>query len=155
MPVRNLGSDLASELHRSHLKSLGFRKERSTFARERADHVEVFDIQGSQWNSGGEPWRFYLNVGVHFPDVPLDVDSRGIWRGVHALGRIEAIVPGAPESFEVDSSSVQGVARKLADLIVAASERLPALLERPRSRAQKGLASPLPVPDTWNDGDAT
>jgi hypothetical protein len=149
MSVRNLGGAVASELYQSHLKALGFRKERSTFTRHRNGYVELFHISGSQWNAGDEPWLFYLEVGVQFDEIPPRAGARGIWRRVHALGRIGKLVPGAPESFEVNSSSVAPVSQDLAALVAVASERLPNLLERVRVRARKGLASPLPVPDTW------
>lgn len=57
-----------TELQKTHLKGLGYKKERRTFSRELPEYIERIQFQGSQWNSPGEPWRFYINVGVQFRD---------------------------------------------------------------------------------------
>ena len=102
MSARQLGDTLASQLYASTLKPLGFRKLRRTLYRERPGYIESFEIHGSSWNSGEEPWTFYLNVRVQFSGVaPLPGSSRA--RTYHADGRIERIVPAAPSKFEASS----------------------------------------------------
>ena len=148
MTARKLGDEFARHLHVSILKKLGFRKSRHWFWRERTGYVELFEIQGSSWNSGEGPWRFYVNVYVRFADIgPLSgVVSANPY---HANGRIERIVSSAPAKFEVSSINLAQVARDLGGIIVLASEALPNLLPAAREYATRGLLSPLPVPAGW------
>ena len=155
MTARALGAALATELHRSHLRPAGFRKKGATFSRPRQGYIELFNIQGSDWNSGEEPWRFYLNARVCFSDLgPLN-GGKLTAQYFHAEGRSNRLLPGTPPHFDVSQQTVEQVARELATLILRMSEALPALLKPVRSRALAGLYSPLPLPDTWQDGPAT
>jgi len=148
MTVRKVGDELATRLHVSILKQLGFRKSRHWFWRERIGYVELFEIQGSSWNSREEPWRFYVNVYVRFTDVgPLS--GRAGANTYHANGRIERIVSSAPSKFEVSSSDLAQVAIDLGRLTILASEALPPLLPAAKAYAERGLLSPLPVPASW------
>jgi hypothetical protein len=63
-------SNFFSELHRNHLKQLGFKKVRHTFSRDAGDYGERINFQGSAWNFSNEPWDFYINVGMEFKDLP-------------------------------------------------------------------------------------
>ena len=149
MTVAFLGNQVASELHRKFLKPQGFRKYGATFVREREGFIETYNIQGSPWNSGAEPWEFYVNVGVRFPDIaPL----RGVKLTptyVHASGRSNSILPGTPLSFKVTEDSVSQVAESLWRIIVQMSENLPSIIQVAYRRARSGYYSFLPVPDTW------
>jgi hypothetical protein len=148
MSERKVGDALAAHLQVSVLKALGFRKSGHSFWRERIGYIELFAIQGSSWNSGAEPWLFYLNVRVRFSEI---VPLRGTTgaSAYHADGRIEGIVSSAPTRFEVSSNNVAQVASDLGSLIVLASEALPSLLPVAKMRAERGLFSPLPVPRSW------
>jgi hypothetical protein len=59
-----------SELHLSVFKPRGYTKLRRTFRKEEVRYSLAFQFQGSDWNSAGSPWRFYLNVGLGFLDIP-------------------------------------------------------------------------------------
>jgi hypothetical protein len=65
----NRGDKFAREFFASRLKRLNFRKASHTFSREQPGYTELYEIQGSSWNSDGEPWRFYVNVRVRFSEL--------------------------------------------------------------------------------------
>ncbi|MGD9561433.1 MAG: DUF4304 domain-containing protein [Pyrinomonadaceae bacterium] len=82
---------LGSELHKNHLKALGYRKVRRTFSRDMGGYVERFNLQAS-WNAPGlKQWSYFVNVGVEFNDLP----KKENWFGqpnVHWSQRIESIL---------------------------------------------------------------
>jgi hypothetical protein len=93
-------SSFFSELHRNHLKQLGFKKVRHTFSRDAGDYWERINFQGSAWNNSNEPWDFYINVGVEFKDLP----ERKYWAllpHTHWSRRIGEIVKDAPGGYEI------------------------------------------------------
>ena len=152
MSVIALGNAFASELHRSALKQRGFKKKARTFTCEHADYTEMLQIQGSDWNSGQVPWLFYINIRVRFNNLPSSFASRGA--KYDADGRIERIVLLAPPRFELTNENLHQMVALIAKFSVEASARLPELLLPIRGRASQGLYSPIPLPETWQSGDA-
>lgn len=152
MSVRALGTAFASELHRAALKARGFKKSGNTFCIERDGYAEILQIQGSSWNSGTEPWSFYVNVRVRFNGLPSSPVSQGL--PYDADGRIERIVPEAPHRFDLTTQNFAETVTLLSTLIEKLSIQLPNLLEPVRKRATLGLVSPLPVPATWQEEDS-
>ncbi len=63
-------SGFFSKLHSSVLKPRGYTRLRRTFQKEHEGYAVAFQFQGSDWNSAGSPWRFYLNAGLRFSDLP-------------------------------------------------------------------------------------
>lgn len=155
MSTNLLGTRVTSELHAAFLKPHGFRKVGATFSRDRANYVELYNIQGSPWNFRDRPWEFYLNVGVRFPGIALVGNAKVTPTSEHAGGRSNSIVAGSPPSFEVIESTVEVVTPVLWGIIDAASAALPGLLGPVLLRAQSGLWSPLPLPSTWATNAAT
>lgn len=149
MSVRELGKAFASELHRAALKERGFRKSGNTFTIERNDYVEMLQIQGSSWNSGDEPWVFYVNLAVRFKGIPNSASSRGV--SYDADARIGRIVSDAPDQFELTAVGLANLVASVAAFSEEASRRLPPLLEPARARAARGQCTPLPLPDTWSE----
>jgi hypothetical protein len=147
MSVKKLGDELCSLLHRTQLKSNGFKKNGRTYFRDRGDFVEHFNIQGSSWNSGEEPWHFYVNVMVALKDIVLTFD--GAPSKYHASGRLEFIISTAPGVYDLTRSNLEAIAVEIAADILAASEAIPRFLRPVRARAARGYCSPLPVPETW------
>jgi hypothetical protein len=148
MSVRQLGTQVAKAVGQQ-LESLGFQRQRTVYRRERPGFVERFAIVGDRWNSGAAPWRFSVDVGIYFPDLPTRSDSVGFWREAHAVGTIGAIAETTPVEFEVSQSTVDDVAARVAKAIVAASDKLSTWAPAARERAERGLCSPLPIPENW------
>ncbi len=148
MSVAALGREFASDLHRRLLKPAGFRKNGATFFRHRQSYIEMYNIQGSSWNSGVEPWLFYLNVGVQLEGVPIPGGSTAML-ATHADGRNNSILPDTPSSFDLYAPSMPALSQQIFEIIERCSETLPTLLGPVLSRAQAGYRSPLPVPSTW------
>lgn len=140
MSVSALGKQLGTCLHQEFLRKSGFRKSGATLYRDCEGYRELYTIQGSSWNSGEEPWEFYLNVGVQLPGVEFAGSKPPTLSSRHAEGR--------------SASCVEVVVTELAALIADCSAALPMLLPPVRARAAAGLWSPLPVPTTWDQSDA-
>lgn len=151
MSVRTLGNRFASELHATSLKARGYKKSGGTFTCERDDYVEMIQIQGSDWNSGEEPWLFYINVRVRFNNLPNSFASRG--SKYDADGRLERIVVDAPSRFELTSENISDMVSYVADLTAQASAKLPELLVAIHGRASQGLFSPIPLANSWRESD--
>jgi hypothetical protein len=141
------GNALAGELKKL-LAPMGFKRQRGRFSRVRDGYTEHFQIQGSQWNRSGEPWRFYFEVAVQFDDVPVRPNSKGLWAHAHAVGRVDEIASSAPESFEVTEESACAVAAQLAGIVTEVIPLLPKELPDLRVRAELGLSSVIPLPDS-------
>lgn len=117
-----------SQLHREHLKPRGFTKVGHTFSRQRDSFTERFQVQGSAWNDSSQPWRFYLNVGVAFPDLPPRLPDRD-FPATHCWARVDAIVTGAPSHFELQPGERDILTASLCGYIDDADERLSAAVE--------------------------
>ncbi|RTL22238.1 MAG: DUF4304 domain-containing protein [Burkholderiales bacterium] len=146
MTVRDLGTKFATQLHIECFKAEGFTKRGSTFSRDQGSHVELINIQGSDWNSGEEPWIFYINIRVRFPELTPQGSAK---MAHHAEGRLNRIVCGAPPQFELTRSNFGDLVVEVGSLCQAACAALPHHLALLRARACRGLFSPIPVPDGW------
>lgn len=115
---------LLTQLHRAHLKQRGYGKARHTFERRVGSYTERFNFQGSSWSSTDEK-RFYINVGIAFPEYPDDLASSGYFTGNHWACRVESLVDGAPQHWDVSpAADLQLLATQLASLIERASAEL-------------------------------
>ena len=111
-----------SWFHATRLKPAGYKKKGHAFSRKRADFSERIQLQGSAWNDGKGPWRFYVNFGILFDGVPPRRPDRD-FPGTHCWTRIENLVRGAPSELEL-SDNQEDVARRLAKMIEDASTRV-------------------------------
>lgn len=122
--VSDVLSTLFSRLHREHLKPCGFKKERYTFTRDAGPYLERFNFQGSDFSSSAEK-RFYINVGIWFPEFADDTTGSGYFSGNHWATRIARVVPEAPPHWDADGATdVAALAAQLARLVGEASGRL-------------------------------
>jgi hypothetical protein len=112
--VGSVADKFFSDLHRQYLKPRGYRKVRHNFSRAMDGYVEHFGFQGSAYNDAAGAWRFYINVGVEFPELP---------RG---NVRIADVVPGAPSDFDLPASGHDALADRIAELVLRASESIAA-----------------------------
>ena len=151
MSVKVLGDSFTSELHRIAMKPRGFKKAGRIFTYERDDYIEQLQIQGSHWNSGDEPWMFYINIRVRFKGLPNSFASKGTH--YDADGRLEGLIPEAPPRFDLTAATLNRTVAEVAQFAAEASLRLPDVLPPIRKRASRGLFSPLPLPDTWCDDE--
>jgi hypothetical protein len=140
-------ASLLSELHRESLKAARFRKEGSTFSRERDGYVERFNFQGSNWSSSVET-LFYLNVGVEFAEFGPAKHNRVYFKRTHWASRIEELVPGAPENWRCGEATDRAVVRaQLAMLITTASEQVAARLSELRAAYLARVARRATAPE--------
>jgi len=130
-----IASKFFSDLHRSYLKGKGYRKQRHTFTRDHPGFTERVQFQGSAWNSSGSPWRFYINVGVQFRDLPPRLPDRDL-PGTHCWARIESLVPEAPSEFELTSQQHQ-ISADLVRLVEMASQRVAQQIDAVRERYEE------------------
>jgi hypothetical protein len=112
-----------SELQKQYLKPLGYKKERHTFFREHAEYIERIQCQGSPWNSSDSPWRFYINVGIQFHNLPRRQPDRD-FPNTHAHSRIEKLIPNSEPYFELTENNSHEMLSKIADLLSVASGEL-------------------------------
>lgn len=108
-----------SSLHNTYLKPAGYSKERFTFSRDAGAYIERVQFQGSTWNAAGESWRFYINVGLQFKDIPPRSPDRDFPR-THVWERIGNIVD-APSQFDISVESATILASEVNAFIVSAS----------------------------------
>ena len=112
-------SSALSKLHTELMKPIGFRKTGATFSRAHSTHVEMFNIQASQWNGDGAR-HFYVNCDLVFPDIPFLTPLQQ----THRHFRIERIVKDAPWKFEYTEESIDAVQKDLGKYLLRASEIL-------------------------------
>jgi len=67
----------------------------------------------------------------------------------HADGRLESLALTAPPAYDLSSSNFELLADELFSYIKQACDEIPNALDDVRQRAEAGLYSPLPVPETW------
>jgi hypothetical protein len=108
-----------SEFHRSQLKPLGFKKERRTFWRDMGAYRECFNFQGDEFN-GVAGWRFYLNVGVEFGDLP----AREHWSGFpHTLTETIVLACTLRQVTTEASRAVAGEIDQIRERVLAESRK--------------------------------
>ena len=123
-PMPDLIATLLTRLHREALKPHGYGKDRHTFVRRVGSYAERFNFQGSGWSSADEK-RFYVNVGIAFPEYPDDLASSGYFTGNHWACRIDDLVEGAPKHWDVNAATgLQALSAELAATIERASASL-------------------------------
>ncbi|WP_172205390.1 DUF4304 domain-containing protein [Niveibacterium sp. COAC-50] len=131
------------------MKAMGFKKQGRNFTRKSEGYTERVSVQGSSWNSGDEPWHFYINVAVAIDGVPLRETSK-----FHADGRLERLAPSAPAAYDLTAANLESLAIEISGYVMEACCRIPDALHDVRTRALQGWYSPLPVPDTWLDEES-
>lgn len=112
-----------SSLHREYLKPRGYKKVRFTFSRDMNGYIERIQFQGSSWNASTGPWRFYINFGIEFPDIPFDVPNLG-FPGTHCRARIEHIATTSPSEFDLPANCDAELAQKIVEYVDVASSRV-------------------------------
>ena len=109
-----IGDQFVSEVHKLHLKTIGYRKVRKNFTREHAAYTEHFQVQGSAWNDASSPWVFYLNCGISFNGLP----SRPAGHvGTHGSTRAPVFTALANAQDEVTPETIAQVAAHTAEVI--------------------------------------
>ncbi|WP_161974591.1 DUF4304 domain-containing protein [Piscinibacter terrae] len=121
---------LASE----DLAPLGFRCSGHTLSRDRGDHVQHFQFQGSQGNQPDAACAWYLNCGIDLPGIPMSLRRRVAaahpsWWGwaPHILwaSRAEGLVPQLPDRWVIDhATDLDAMRSRLAEVLPAASHAL-------------------------------
>jgi hypothetical protein len=114
--MKTLGDAFVEQLHRDHLKQVGFRKTRHTFVRSHELYTEQYQIQGSAWNDRPEPWTCYLNCGIGFDGVAPRNPDRDFPR-THAWMRAGVFVADARSQYDVTIDSMTVTAAEVADVI--------------------------------------
>ena len=110
-----------SEFHKTHLKSMGFKKVRRTFSRDMGLYREKFNFQGSDSN-GISGWRFYLNVGVEFKDLPPE-NRWSYFPNTHWAARSESLVEHSPKEWMYDlETNKELLAKRLLEVMNIASQ---------------------------------
>lgn len=125
--VRSLmSSELAdrffSELFRVHLKPAGFKKKGRTVIRDRGSFLEHFQFRGSPWNDKSGPWKFQINVGIEFAQLPRMEPDKDFPR-THACDQISKFVP-TTEELQLTNANYPALLSELADLLESASSKL-------------------------------
>jgi len=112
---------ILSDIQREFLKPKGFKKVRHTYSRAMDGYVEKYQIQGSAWNTKDEPWRFYINCGIFFSDIPRrtpDLD----FPETHAHSRASRFVKNAPPHHDLDNSNIEEIKKEVCSIIEQASD---------------------------------
>lgn len=79
--------DFFSRLQAEVFKPQGFLKAGKTFTKVFEGFSVAIQFQGSNWNSADEPWRFYLNTGIHFADLPRRTPDKD-FPNIHSWTRV-------------------------------------------------------------------
>ena len=111
-------SSFLAELHSVVFKPRGYTKLRRTFQREHDEYAVAFQFQGSDWNSAGSPWRFYLNAGLRFSDLP----RRNLDRDFPTIHSWTRVGPALSEWAEPHYEIVEGEEKLLVGKIAAMVE---------------------------------
>jgi hypothetical protein len=86
-------------------------------------YTERIQFQGSAWNDSNLPWRFYINIGVEFHDLPPHPPRRD-FPATHCWTRIEEITPDADAEYDLPQAVPPDFAAGIADLLRRASEHV-------------------------------
>lgn len=109
---KKTGDLFTDRLYRELFKPDGFKKKGKTFSRLHATYGEHYNIQGSAWNSPHEPWRFYVNCGVSFPDIPVHTKGAGM-RAFHAHTRLRFLVPESLSEYAITHENFEATLAKV------------------------------------------
>ena len=124
--------DFFSSLHREHLKPRGYTKTRHTFSRDMGNYTERIQFQGSAWNDSNSPWRFYINFGVEFHDLPPRTPCRD-FPATHCWTRIPAVTPSGAAEYDLPQSVPPDFAAQIAASLQHGSEHVARTLQQIRS----------------------
>lgn len=89
------------------LRQRGYRKAGRTFRRVREQCIQVVNVQVSQWSSATS-LRFTLNLGVYFPALQAELESRGYRKpgaagptvtGCHLSERVGMLMPAGEDHW--------------------------------------------------------
>ena|SRR5207245_1692844 len=130
--MRESVKDFFAALHRVYLKPRAYRKVRHTFSREMDAYTERVQFQGSSWNDSTSPWRFYINFGVEFHNLPPRFPCRD-FPNTHCWTRIEGIVPSAPAQYDLPGRRFEDFSAEIAGYLETASQRVSRRIGRIRA----------------------
>ena len=140
-------AELLSELYRESLKSIGFRKEGSTFSRDYGAYTERFNFQGSSWSSWAET-LFYLNVGVEFAEFGPAEQDWVYFKRTHWAARIDELLPGSPDDWRCgDTTDRAALKAQLVELVSRACEWIAARLPELRAAYLARIAPRSKTPE--------
>ena len=134
-----------SSLHREHLKRRGYTKTRHTFSRDMGSYTERIQIQGSAWNDSKSPWRFYINFGVEFHDLPPRTPCRD-FPATHCWTRIDSLTPSAAAEYDLPQMVKPDFATKIADSLHQSSEHVARTIRQIRSAYESRSWPMFPSP---------
>jgi hypothetical protein len=95
-------------------------------------YIERVQFQGSSWNDANHPWRFYINFGVEFSDLPARSPCHD-FPATHCWTRIEYLVAHAPKQFDLPEGDVSKFTTEIADYLEYASRHIVDCLSKIRS----------------------
>jgi len=104
-----------SELHKNHLKSRGYTKERHTFSRDMGKYTEKIQFQGCSWNDSKGPWGFYVNYGIQFHDLPPAVPVD--FSRTHCSARLDSLIGNSPKHFHIRENNSNELAQEISDCV--------------------------------------
>jgi hypothetical protein len=132
-----------SHLHNEYLKARGYKKVRHTFSRDFGTYTERIQFQGSAWNDSSSPWRFYINFGVEFHDVPA-IERRD-FPGTHCWTRIQVVALDAPSEFDLSERDTAGFASKIAFYLESGSRHVKQHIQQIRSAYDAKICPQFPA----------
>ena len=110
-------SEYFATLHSAVFKPRGYSKLRRTFEKEYEGYAVAFQFQGSDWNDASRAWRFYLNTGIRFPDLPRRDPDRD-FPTIHAWTRVRAAISEMAEpQYEISDENLESQIQKMAIIV--------------------------------------
>ena len=135
--MQDWAKQFVSALHRDLLKPAGFIKQGHVFSRPCSSYVERFQIQGSTWNSSdASTWRFYVNAGVFFADLPEFI-NRALPR-THVYGRLAHFDPQCTDDFDLVQADAEAIAASVFTDIKRCSVAIAGAVEKLHASAAAG-----------------
>ncbi len=131
-----------SRLHVTHLKGRGYKKVRHTFSRPMDGYAERIQFQGSAWNDSNGPWRFYINFGIEFHDLP-SVERRD-FPATHCWTRIEHISADAPSEYDLSVENSADLASRVAFYLESGSRHVQQHVQEIRKSYDARIFPPFP-----------
>lgn len=119
--TKTIGDNFVAQLHREHLKPVGFKKNRHTFVRSHDGYAEHYQIQGSAWNDPSTAWSCYLNCGISFDGLPARSPDKDFPR-THGWMRSGVFVKNARPQYDVTVANSAVMAKEIAEVISRCSD---------------------------------
>ena len=107
--------------------------------------MQQIEFQSSAWNSKDAPARFYVNINIGFADIPTKDGTSGF----AGSGRLTGLVAEAPPHYDLTPENYDEVLAELLTHLPVALAEIPKHYADVRERAEKGLCTPIPLPETW------